>query len=105
MDQQTLLYIMTAFVVIAAISMVLQLATLFGIYRATQAMQGKVNELLPKVHELIPKVQELLPKVNNLVESSQKTVEQSRAQLLEITTKTNEILDLTKRQIGKVEVC
>ena len=103
MDQQTLLNIMTAFVVIAGISMVLQLATLFGIYRTTRTLQTKVEELLPKVHELIPKIQELLPKVNGLVETSQKTVEQSRVQVMEITAKTNEILDLTKRQLGKVE--
>jgi len=103
MDQQTLLYLMTAFVGISAVALVLQLATLFGMYKAARAMQEKVEELMPKVNELLPKVHALLPKVNGLLESSQKVVDQSRQQILDITTKTNDILDITKRQMGKME--
>ena len=64
MDQQTLLYVMTAFVVIAGISMLLQFVMILGIYRTAKATQQKVDELAPKVH--------------NLLETSQKAVEQSR---------------------------
>jgi len=60
MDQQTLLNIMTAFVVIAGISLFLQLLTMFGMYKAVKQIEGKVNDLLPKVHELLPKVNSLI---------------------------------------------
>jgi len=96
MDQQTLLGIMTAFVVIAGISLVLQLVTLFLMYRTARGIEGKINELLPKVHAL-------LPKMNSLLETSQKVVEQSKQQIADIASKTNEILDSTKRQLAKVE--
>ncbi|MEQ1949000.1 MAG: hypothetical protein ABL995_17545 [Bryobacteraceae bacterium] len=86
MDQQTLL---TLFVGIAAIAMVLQLATLFGIYRSTQSMNDKV--------------QRLLPRVENLIETSRRTVEDSRVQILDITSKTSDILDTARKQLEKVE--
>ena len=103
MDQQTLLYVMTAFVGIAAIALLLQLATLFGIYRAARGTQQKVDALLPQVQELLPKVQAVVPKVNSLIESSQKVVDQSRQQIVDITVKANDILDSTRRQMGKIE--
>lgn len=103
MDQQTLLYIMTAFVVIAGISQLMQLAMIFGIYKTSKSLQEKVNDLLPKVHALVPKV-------NMLVDTSQKAVEQSKQQIHDITAKTSEllektngILDSTRRQVVKVE--
>ena len=89
MDNQALMYIMTAFVVIAGLSLLLQLAFIFGIYRTTKQLQEKV---LP-----------LLPKLESLVDSSQKAVVDGRQQILEISMKTNEILDSTKRQLVKVE--
>jgi ABC-type transporter Mla subunit MlaD len=110
MDQQTLLYIMTAFVVIAGISLFMQFVMIFGIYRTVKTTQQKVEEflpqvqsLIPKVQELIPKVQELFPKIHGILDSSQKTIEQSRGQILDITAKTNDLLDSTKRQMAKVE--
>ncbi len=90
MDNQSLLYIMTAFVVIAGLSLLLQLAFIFGIYKTTKAMQEKITVLLPKVE--------------TLVDSSQKAVTEGKQQILEITAKTNEILESTKRQLAKVEV-
>jgi hypothetical protein len=89
MDNQTLLYIMTAFVVIAGISLLLQLGMLFGIYRTAKSTEQKVTVLMPKIESLL--------------DSSQKVVDQSRQQILDIATKTNDILDSTKRQLAKVE--
>lgn len=89
MDTQWLLYIMTAFVVIAGISMLLQLGMLFGIYRTAKITEQKVTTLMPKVESVIA--------------SSQKVIDDSRQQVLDIVTKTNEILDSTKRQLVKIE--
>ncbi len=103
MDNQTLLYIMTAFVVIAGISLLLQLGMIFGIYKTAKATEQKVTELMPKVTSLIPKV-------SALIDASQETIAHSRVQITEIATKagdiatkTSEILDSTKRQLAKVE--
>ncbi len=89
MDQQTLLYIMTGFVIISAVALVLQFAMLFGIYKTAKVTEEKMKDLLPKAHTLI--------------DSSQKIIDQSRTQILDITSKTNELLDSSKRQMAKVE--
>lgn len=89
MDQMTLLYIMAGFVLISAIALCIQAGFLFGIYKAAKVMQEKVTPLVPKVE--------------GLVAAATSTVESSRHQVLEITTKANEILDSTKKQLAKVD--
>ncbi len=89
MDNQTLLYIMTAFVVIAGLSLLLQLVMLFGIYRTAKTTEQRVTTLMPKIQSLL--------------DSSEKIVEHSRGQIVDIMAKTNDILDSTKRQLAKVE--
>ncbi len=89
MDQQTLLYVMTVFVVVSAIALVIQAAMLTGIYKASQATQLKVVTLLPKIESLL--------------DSSQKTLEKSSAQIVAITTKASEILDSTRFQLTRVD--
>ena len=89
MNDTALLYVMTAFVIIAAIALCIQAGMLAGIYRTTKALQESINPLLPKVESLVAK--------------ASTTVEQSGKQITEITTRTNEILDSTKRQLAVVE--
>jgi ABC-type transporter Mla subunit MlaD len=89
MDQTTLLYVMTAFVIISAIALCIQAGMLAAMYRTTKAMQQSI--------------QPLVPKVESLVDSATATLEQSRQQIAEITERTNDILDSTKRQLAMVE--
>jgi len=89
MDQTTLLYVMTAFVIIAAIALCIQAGMLAAMYKATRSMQQSI--------------QPLVPKVESLIDTTKITVEQSRQQIAEITTRTNDILDSTKRQLAMVE--
>jgi len=89
MSEITLLYVMTAFVIIAAIALCIQAGMLAAMYRTTKSLQESINPLLPKV--------------DNLVTKANITVEQSSRQITEITTRTNEILDSTKRQLAIVE--
>jgi len=89
MDPNALLYVMTAFVIIAAIALCIQAGMLTAIYRTTKAMQMQI--------------QPLVPKVESLVETTKTTVEQSRKQIVDVTTRANEILDSTKRQLAMVE--
>jgi methyl-accepting chemotaxis protein len=96
MDQMTLLYVMTAFVIIAAIALCIQAGMLMGMYKTTKSLQADIKPLLPKVE--------------SLVETTKTTVEQSRKQIVEVTTSANEILASAseilasaKQQVAKVE--
>jgi len=89
MNETTLLYVMSAFVIISAIALCIQAGMLAGIYKTTKALQEKIDPLLPKV--------------DNLVAIATSTVEQSSRQITEITSRTNDILDSTKRQLAIVE--
>jgi ElaB/YqjD/DUF883 family membrane-anchored ribosome-binding protein len=89
MDQTQLLYVMTGFVVIAAIALCIQAGMLVAISKKTKQMYDTI--------------QPLVPKVESLVESTTKTVDQSQKQITEITTLANEILVSTKNQLAAVE--
>lgn len=89
MDQQTLLYVIAAFVVVAALALLAQAGMLFGIYRTSRLAEKKFGALLPKIE--------------TLVESSERAVTQSRQQILEITTRANQILDTAKVQMARVD--
>lgn len=80
---------MTAFVVVAAIALLVQMAVMIGMYKATRAAQQRISLVLPKVE--------------NLVDTSQKAIEQGRVQIQELTGKTNEILDSAKVQMARVD--
>ena len=89
MDQQTLLTVMTAFVCVAAAAMLIQAGLLFGIYKSARGLQENV--------------QRLMPKIDGLLETSRQTIEESRKQIADITAKTSEILDITHRQVQRVD--
>ena len=89
MDQQQLLTVMTVFVFVAAVALVIQAGMLFGMYKASRALQENV--------------QRLTPKVEGLLDISRKTVDESRKQIADITAKTGEILDITRRQVDRVD--
>jgi ABC-type transporter Mla subunit MlaD len=80
---------MTVFVFIAAVALVIQAAMLFGIYKAARGLQENVQRLLPKTEALL--------------DTSRRTVEDSRKQIAAITAKTGEILDLTRKQVDRVD--
>jgi hypothetical protein len=89
MDQQFLLIIMAVFVAVAAIALVIQVGFLFGMYKAARAVQDSVSKLTPKV--------------DAIAETSLTILNESRTQIGQITTKTNEILEITKRQLETIE--
>jgi hypothetical protein len=110
MDQQTLLNIMTVFVIVSALALIVQAGTLLGIYKASRTLEQtvtrmvpKVEVLLPKVEALLPKVEAMLPRVEALVESSLGAVEDSRKLIQEVTVKTGAILDSTQKQLARID--
>lgn len=89
MDQSTLLEVMAGAVVVSAIALLLQVGMLFGMLRAILTVRERVLHLLPKVE--------------GLVDASRVAVDESRAGIAEVREKTNEILDLTHKQLHQVE--
>jgi ElaB/YqjD/DUF883 family membrane-anchored ribosome-binding protein len=89
MDQTTLLYVMTAFVIIAAVALCIQAGMLVAVSKQVKALQEKITPLIPQVE--------------SLVESTKATVELSRKQITEITARANDVLDSTRNQLVMVE--
>ena len=89
MDQQTLLTVMTVFVCISAIALLIQMGMLIGIYKATRGMQESVQRLLPKIEALI--------------DTSRQTIDDSRRQILDITSKTSDILETARKQMVRID--
>jgi ElaB/YqjD/DUF883 family membrane-anchored ribosome-binding protein len=89
MDQQTLLTVMTAFVIIAAIALIIQAAMLVGMYKASRALQQNV--------------QRLTPKIESVLEISRQTIEDGRRQIADISAKTSEILETTRKQVHRID--
>jgi uncharacterized protein YneF (UPF0154 family) len=89
MDQMTLLYVMAAFVIVAAIALCIQAGCLIGVFKSTKRMEEKISPILPKL--------------DSLVELTTITVQRSKVQIAEITSKANDILDATIIQLAKVD--
>jgi len=93
---QNLLIIMAVFVFIAAVALCIQAGFLFAIYKGVRNLEEKTAPLVPKIDSLIPKVEALM-------DTSRATIEDSRAQIHEITVKTTEILEGTRKQLARVD--
>src|SRR5689334_4314278 len=89
MDQNTLLVIMTVFVCVSAIALIIQAGMMFGMYRASRALQENVNKVLPKAEALM--------------DSSRSVIEENRVKIVEITLKANDILENARRQMVRVD--
>jgi len=89
MENQTLLWVITASVAMAGLSMFFQMVAMFGLYRQVKAMQEKV---LP-----------LIPRAESLLEHARATVETTHAEIKQISAKTHQILDSTRDQLSRVE--
>jgi len=89
MDQQTLLTVMTVFVIVAAIALVIQMAMLIGIYRSSRSLGENAQRLLPKVEAL--------------VESSRVALDDSRRLIEEIGVKSTDILDVARKQLSRID--
>lgn len=86
---ETTLIILTVFVGITAISFVVQAVAMMRMADAANKMKQKVDLFLPKAEEFI--------------HSSQTKVEEASKQVTEITERVNSILELTQKQMARVD--
>jgi hypothetical protein len=128
MDQQTLLATMTAFVIIAALALIVQAGFLFGIYKAARGMSDNVQRLLPKIETTLEtsrqtieegrkhvaditakalvlneNVQRMMPKIESILETSRLTIEDGRKQIADIASKTSDIVETARLQVHRID--
>jgi len=108
---QNLFIVQTVFTGVAALAIVLQVAILFGVYRAVREMQKAVGKTLPKVEAVVESVNVAIPRVNALVDSSKATVDESRklvasaqAQLDKLDVVVTDAANRARVQMDRVEM-
>ncbi len=89
MDQETLLILLTIFVIVSAIALLIQAGMLIGLFVVARQLQKKI----------VP----ILPEVQGVIAVSKRTVEGVEQQVQKIGASSNAILDVTKQQLAKVD--
>jgi hypothetical protein len=89
MTDSTLLITLIVFVALAALSQLGQMIALMGLYRKVKTMQEDARPLLSKAEETL--------------DAAKKTIEEGRKEMLEISAKTNRILDSAESQVMKID--
>ena len=89
MISDAFLYVMMGAIVVSAIAMVFQAVFLLGVYKASQATRDQTVLIAGRVE--------------SFVESTQRSLEQSRRQVSEVATKTGQVLDLTYKQLVRID--
>lgn len=85
----TLLLVMAGAVVVSSLALIIMVVLLGAISRAMASMKKAVDNFIPRAETVL--------------ETAQKTLTDSRKQVTDITTKTGEILDLTRSQLKKTD--
>jgi len=80
---------MTVAVAVSAVALVAQAALILGIFRAIKGVRQQLDRILPRAESFLT--------------SSEKTLEESRQQVREVTQKATTILDLTQKQLERVD--
>jgi len=96
MDQNLLLAVMAAFVVISAIALCIQAGLLFGIYKSAKAMQEHTTAL-------VPQTKVIMGQASNLLTVAEATVQESHKQLIDIGAKAAGIVDSARLQMAKID--
>lgn len=89
MDQQALLILLTVFVGLATFAMLVQAATLLGLFLAAREIKAKV---LPLINPAM-----------GILDASKRTLTNVEGHIDRIGTQSTSILDVTKQQLAKVD--
>jgi DNA anti-recombination protein RmuC len=96
MNSDTALYWMIAFTAVATACLIIQVVLLGLLARASWTVKQQATRLMAKAEPLIAKIEPL-------AETSQQTLEEVRRHAAEITRRTNDLLDLSHRQLVRVD--
>jgi hypothetical protein len=101
--QETLLTVMTAFVVLAAIAMAFGAAMLFGMWKSAVALERHIARLTPRLETLSDNSNAAISEGRAAITEGRAAVAEGRASMAEITVQAMEIMDSTKRQVARIE--
>jgi hypothetical protein len=80
---------MAGAVVVSALALILQALLMLGLYKSSVAIGKEAAAIASQVE--------------SFVESTQRTLEQSRKQIADVAAKTSEVLDLTHKQLVRID--
>ncbi len=89
MIPDALIYVMAAATIVGAAAVVMQALMLLGVYKSSKATHEQVTVISARAESFF--------------ESAGRTIEQSRKQLSEVAVKTGEVLDLTHKQLVRID--
>lgn len=89
MDQTTLVYVMAGAIAVAALAIVVQAVLLAAIYSTNRRMREQVSTLVGKAEPAL--------------ESAQRLLEELRRSASDITTKSGEIIELSRKQLLRLD--
>ena len=95
-DTEILLIILAVFTALAAIALMFQAGVLLGIYKITRRMQAQMDELTPRVEAVADSALAL-------AKESKTQIHEIGGKIVQISEKSVEILDSTRRQLARVE--
>ena len=93
---QNLEIALIVFVAVAALAMILQLATLLGLFLAFRRLEGQVMKVLGQFTTLAPQI-------TSIVNSTKRTVESVEGHVKTIGDNSVSIMDVTKQQVLKID--
>ena len=96
MDSPTALYWMIGFTSTATACLVIQVILLAFMARASWVAKKQTTELVARVGPLVDKIEPI-------IETSQQVVEDVRRYAAEISSRTNDILDLSRKQLVRMD--
>lgn len=89
MSPDALLYLIAGAIVVSALALILQALLMLGVYKTSMATRDQVTAIAGHVE--------------TFVESAQRNFEQTRKQISEVATKTSQVLDLTHKQLVRID--
>jgi hypothetical protein len=96
MNSETALYWMIGFTATAAACLVIQVILLAVMARASLGMKKQAANLIARVEPLVSKIEPI-------AETSQQVLEDVRRYAAEISNKTNDLLDLSRQELVRVD--
>lgn len=89
MPDATLMHIMAAAIVVAAAAILVQTGLLFSMHASSKAIRERVDALARKAEPVL--------------DGAQRVVREAEGQLHDIGVKTNEVLDLSRKQLVRID--
>jgi predicted peroxiredoxin len=96
MNSNTALYWMIGFTAVASACLIIQVILLAVMARASLVMKRQATRLMAKAEPLIAKIEPL-------AETGQRVLEEVRVYAAEISSRTNDLLDLSYKQLVRVD--